>query len=58
MSINFYWLVEPIDNNQLIIIDYLWLYWLQLMIDFIDYRREKNQNIVYTSGFILWLDFR
>ena len=29
VSIDFYWLVEPINNNQWIIIDYHWLYWLQ-----------------------------
>ena len=34
VSIDFYWLVEPINNNQWIIIDYHWLYWLQSMIDF------------------------
>ena len=33
MSIDFYWLVEPINNNQWIVIDYRWLYWLQSMID-------------------------
>ena len=47
MSIDFYRLVAPINNNQWIVIDYYWLYWLQS----IDRKPLiDNAGFYYTTG--------